>query len=155
MWKMAMEKTISFYHVHRPYGFFSNFAPYSIVLKGKIWPTSEHYFQAQKFCGTKYEEEVRCACDPKKAARIGRERRFPLRKDWELVKNAVMKEALLAKFTQHDELREKLIATGTTLLIEHTKNDSYWGDGGDSSGKNILGIILMEIRSELIKQAVL
>jgi N-glycosidase YbiA len=47
--------TINFYHLKKPYGFFSNFAPYPIDLNGKIWPTSEHYFQAQKFAGTPHE----------------------------------------------------------------------------------------------------
>jgi hypothetical protein len=27
--------------------------------------------------------------------------------------------------------------------------DSYWGDGGDGSGKNMLGKILMRVRDEL------
>jgi len=34
-------------------------------------------------------------------------------------------------------------------LIEHTKNDSYWADGGDGSGKNRLGQLLMELRNQL------
>jgi len=34
-------------------------------------------------------------------------------------------------------------------LIEHTKKDSYWGDGGNGSGKNKLGKILMKVRYEL------
>jgi predicted NAD-dependent protein-ADP-ribosyltransferase YbiA (DUF1768 family) len=40
---------IRFYSVGDEYGEFSNFAPYPITLGGKRWPTSEHYFQAQKF----------------------------------------------------------------------------------------------------------
>jgi predicted NAD-dependent protein-ADP-ribosyltransferase YbiA (DUF1768 family) len=38
------------------------------------------------------------------------------------------------------------------MIIEHTKNDNYWADGGDGSGKNMLGKILMEIRDELTKK---
>jgi predicted NAD-dependent protein-ADP-ribosyltransferase YbiA (DUF1768 family) len=33
--------------------------------------------------------------------------------------------------------------------VEHTKNDAYWGDGGDGIGKNRLGQILMAVREEL------
>ena len=51
-------KRILFYRVNEPYGEFSNFAPYPFELKGKSWPTSEHYFQAQKFAGTEHEEAV-------------------------------------------------------------------------------------------------
>ena len=34
-------------------------------------------------------------------------------------------------------------------FVEHTENDSYWGDGGDGSGKNMLGQILMDVRELL------
>ena len=36
-------------------------------------------------------------------------------------------------------------------IMEHTEKDAYWGDGGDGSGKNMLGRILMEVRDELRK----
>ena len=50
---------IYFYKINDNYGCFSNFAHYDFVLDGKKWMTSEHYFQAQKFCGTEYEEIIR------------------------------------------------------------------------------------------------
>jgi predicted NAD-dependent protein-ADP-ribosyltransferase YbiA (DUF1768 family) len=37
--------------------------------------------------------------------------------------------------------------------VEHTERDAYWGDGGDESGKNMLGQILMEVREELRREA--
>ena len=140
---------INFYSVSGEYGCFSNFSPHPITLKGRTWPTSEHYFQAQKFAGTPDEEEVRLAKSPMIAARMGRSRKRPLRKDWESVKDSIMHEAVLAKFTQHADLREILLATGDATIVEHTENDAYWGDGGDGSGKNRLGQILMEVREEL------
>jgi len=140
---------IHFYSVSDAYGCFSNFSPHPIVLKGKTWPTSEHYFQAQKFVGAPDEEDVRRAESPMVAARMGRSRKRPLRRDWESVKDAVMSEAVLAKFTQHDDLRETLLATGDATIVEHTENDAYWGDGGDGSGKNRLGQILMRVREAL------
>jgi predicted NAD-dependent protein-ADP-ribosyltransferase YbiA (DUF1768 family) len=42
-----------------------------------------------------------------------------------------------------------LLATGDAILIEHTRNDDYWADGGDGSGKNKLGLLLMQVREEL------
>ena len=141
--------TIRFYRVEEPYGEFSNFAAFPIVLKGRTWPTTEHYFQAQKFPGTEHEESIRLLKSPMIAARAGRDRKKPLRQDWESVKDAIMTEAVRAKFTQHPRLRDLLFSTGEAHLIEHTRNDRYWGDGGDGTGKNRLGLILMEIRSEL------
>ena len=145
-----MDDAIRFYAAREDFGGFSNFSPHPIVLKGKTWPTSEHYFQAQKFAGTPDEEEVRCARSPRRiAARMGRSRQRPLRGDWESVKDSIMHEAVLAKFTQHADLRELLLETGTREIIEHTAKDAYWGDGGDGRGRNQLGRTLMRVREEL------
>lgn len=140
---------IKFYRTRDPYGEFSNFARYPVNIDGKMWPTTEHYFQAQKFAGTPYEEKIRKAKTPADAARMGRDRSKPLREDWEQWKIFYMWTALLAKFTQHKELNELLLSTEGAELIEHTKNDSYWGDGGDGTGLNILGKMLMTVRCQL------
>jgi ribA/ribD-fused uncharacterized protein len=144
-----MQEAIHFYSVGEEYGCFSNFAPYPIRLDGKSWPTSEHFFQAQKFEDERQREAVRKAKSPMLAARMGRDRKSRLRRDWESVKVSVMTKAVRAKFTQHGELRAILVSTGEAKIVEHTENDDYWGDGGDGSGKNMLGLILMRIRSEL------
>ena len=144
-----MANPLEFYRVNEPYGEFSNFSPHPVQLKGRIWPTVEHNFQAQKFAGTEHEEVIRQANSPMIAARLGRARSRPLRPDWETVKEDVMREALRAKFTQHPELRKLLLSTGNRPLIEHTKNDRYWADGGDGKGRNRLGVLLVELRARL------
>jgi ribA/ribD-fused uncharacterized protein len=83
------------------------------------------------------------------AARMGRSRKRPLRKDWESAKDRIMHEAVLAKFAQHADLREILLGTGDAEIVEHTVNDAYWGNGDDGSGENRLGQILMRVREEL------
>lgn len=146
---MPEPNVINFYSVSDEYGEFSNFAAFPIVIKKKRWPTSEHFFQSQKFENPAHREEIRKAKTPMIAARLGRNRKKKLRRDWESVKDSVMRQAVLAKFTQHDELRAILLSTGDAKLVEHTTNDAYWGDGGDGSGKNMLGRILMEVRGQL------
>lgn len=146
-------RVIRFYAVSDAFGCFSNFSRHAIALKKKRWPTTEHYFQAQEFEGDADEERVRRAGTPMLAAQMGRDRKRKLRRDWESVKDRVMLEALRAKFTQHDDLRETLLATGDALIVEHTENDDYWGDGGDGSGKNRLGRLLMQVRAELLAAA--
>lgn len=140
---------IEFYTTTGEYGAFSNFSRHAIFLDGKRWPTSEHYFQAQKFLDPSLQETIRMTKRPMEAANLGRSRKNPLRRDWDSVKDNVMRRALRAKFTQHEELRALLLSTGDALLVEHTANDSYWGDGGDGSGKNRLGQLLMELRKQL------
>jgi ribA/ribD-fused uncharacterized protein len=86
------------------------------------------------------------------AARMGRSRKRPLRPDWEAVKDDIMREVLHAKFSQHADIRQVLLDTGDALIVEHTTNDSYWADGGDGSGKNMLGKLLMEVRAQLRRE---
>ena len=140
---------ILFYSVSEEFGEFSNFAAFPIKIGTKMWPTSEHFFQAQKFSDQSYRETIRKAKSPMEAARLGRNRRKPLRKDWEKVKVGIMRQGVEAKFTQHEDLRALLVSTGKRKIVEHTTNDSYWGDGGDGTGKNMLGRILMDVRERL------
>jgi ribA/ribD-fused uncharacterized protein len=148
-----MRQTIRFYRVSEQYGEFSNFAPFPVKVNGKVWPTSEHYFQGQKFAGTDHEDAIRRTRSPMIAARMGRDRKKPLRRDWDAVKTQIMREAVRAKFTQHPDLGAILLGTGDAELVEHTARDSYWGDGGDGSGRNMLGQILMQVREELRRSA--
>ena len=145
----TQRERIEFYNTHGDYGCFSNFYRAVIRVDGKNWTTTEHYFQAQKFAGTEHMGRVRQAKTPGEAASLGRRRDFPLRRDWEAVKENIMLQALRAKFTQHADLAEILLGTGDAELVEHTERDSYWGDGGDGSGRNRLGWLLMQVRDEL------
>ena len=83
------------------------------------------------------------------AARLGRRRDFPLRADWDEVKDAVMHKAVLCKFETHADIRAILLASGDEELIEDTSDDYYWGRGSDGSGKNMLGQVLVQVRQIL------
>lgn len=141
--------SIRFYNIRDAYGCFSNFSPHGIEIGGKWYPTSEHYFQSQKFAGTEHEELVRLVQKPRQAAEMGRDRARPLRQDWEQVKDDVMREAVLQKFLSHNDIQAELLATGEEELIEATTDDYYWGCGTNGTGKNMLGIILMDVRDEI------
>lgn len=146
-----MPNPIFFYEEYRPYGEFSNFASYAILLKGKLWPTTEHYYQAQKYRDPELEEMIRLAPSPMSAKDLTRLPQYPPRADWDTIKDDVMRDALRAKFTQYPHLRQLLLNTGDARLAEHTANDHYWADGGDGSGKNMLGHLLMELRATLVQ----
>lgn len=140
---------IYFYKTGEDYGCFANFSRHGITLDGEFWPTTEHYFQAQKFAGTPHEQIVHDAATPGDAARLGRDRARPLRADWEEVKDEVMRRAVFAKFSQHADIREVLLGTGDAELVEKTTDDHYWGCGTRGDGRNMLGIILVEVREKL------
>jgi len=140
---------IYFYHTREKYGCFSNFSAHGFELDGLYWSTSEHYFQAQKFPGTSDAEQIRLVKIPKEAAKMGRERTRPLRLDWEQVKDDIMRKAVLRKFENHGDIREILLSTKDAEIVENSPIDYYWGCGANGSGKNKLGIILMEVREIL------
>lgn len=141
--------TIYFYTTREEYGCFSNFSLHGFILDDLYWSTSEHYFQAQKFVGTLHLEQIRLVNSPKEAAKMGRERKRPLRADWGNVKDDIMRKAVLRKFETHADIREILFSTGNEDIVENSPIDYYWGCGADGSGKNMLGIILMETREIL------
>ena len=141
--------TIYFYNIREQYGCFSNFSPHGFVLDELYWSTSEHYFQAQKFIGTPYLEKLRLVKTPKEAANMGRQRTLPLRSDWEDVKDNIMRKAVFSKFSTNKDIQEILLSTGNEELVENSPIDYYWGCGADGSGKNMLGIVLMEVRQQL------
>ena len=152
--ELQQNSDIKFYNQYERYYEFTNFSSYPIKLDGKEWPTTEHYFQAQKFIGTPYAEAIRKQRYPRGAFDMSRNPGVSRwkRGDWDQVKDDIMLKCLRAKFTQHKDLKKMLLDTGERNLIEHTFNDSYWGDGGDGSGQNKLGKLLMQVRKELSKQ---
>lgn len=127
-------------HSHACYCRFSNFWSCQISVKGQQYKTVEHFFQSEKFRDPEHRQEVRAAPTAMEAARRGRDRKRPLRPDWEAIKDNVMYQAVKAKFTQHSNLAKILLGTGARTIIEHTKNDSYWGDGGNGSGRPWSGL---------------
>ena len=145
-------KEIKFYNRDDPYYEFTNFYPSTVTIDGVKWPTTEHYFQAQKFVGTPYVEMIRNLHAPRQAFQMSRDPKVShwRRSDWDSVKDDVMHKALQCKFDQHPNLRNKLLETSNKKLIEHTSNDSYWGDGGgEGRGLNKLGQLLMKVREEM------
>ncbi len=144
-----MTETIYFYGKDETYGQFSNFASFGIEMDEVWWPTVEHYFQAQKFNDAAYRDRIAKASTPKQAKVLGLSRDYPLRDDWDAIKDEIMLVAVRKKFATHATLRKLLLSTGNARLAEAAPSDYYWGVGGDGSGLNKLGLILEAVRSEL------
>ena len=140
---------LDFYSVKDPYGEFSNFALFPIFLDGKWWPSSEHYYQAQKFFEEDLQELIRNCKTPYEAAKTARDPNMPLREDWDEVKDGVMLKVVREKFNSYQVLKDLLKSTNNSQIFEHTKNDCYWADCGDRTGKNRLGHILEAVRAEI------
>ena len=138
-----MSEEIRFYSKNEQYAFLSNFHKCDFMLEGRTWATVEHYFQAAKTDDPIEIEWVHGADTPAKAKALGQ--KVSLRPNWEAVKLDVMRKALAAKFAI-PELHTRLIATGEARLIEAAPRDYFWGSGAKGTGKNWLGLLLMELR---------
>lgn len=150
--KSKKVRVIEFYDKDHEYYQFTNFYEGKpIRIDGVSWKTAEHYFQAQKFVGefVKLQKIVQ----KKETAREARDFAVAHEKDWRpgwhSVKVDVMRTVLAAKFGQDETLRSLLCETGNAALVEASRPDGFWGYGPDGKGKNMLGKLLMELRTEL------
>lgn len=136
-------------------GLFSNFWPGNqIRIRGELWPTVEHFFQAQKFesfvtddlhtknLKAQIRKEIQRALTPDITKRIARRRcpakgQAPARGQvgvdwavWNTRRIDVMYEAVYAKFSQDPVLFEALRRTGDAALVETmppNRDDDFWG----------------------------
>jgi ribA/ribD-fused uncharacterized protein len=146
---------IQFYRQNDAYGCFSNFwDKHPVEIDGIVWRSTEHYYQAMKFASHPEVQEqirgVKWAGDAWKLA--NRNFRHLVDPDWREKKESIMLKALRAKFFQHPELADVLLSTWDESIVEHSANDSFWADAEDGSGRNRLGELLMQVRSELRQQ---
>jgi ribA/ribD-fused uncharacterized protein len=127
------------------YLFLSNFFPVRIEHENIIYPSVENAYQASKTL----DKQSRFRFVHMTAASAKRNgKTLPLRPDWEEIKVPLMKTLLVKKF-QQTTLRRKLLSTKNSLIEETNYwNDTFWGVCRNK-GENKLGILLMEVRSEI------
>ncbi len=149
-----MTNEIRFYRASEtPYGAFSNLYRRPIVFEGETFPTSEHAYQAGKARKPEVRDWLMSAPSPALLAMAAHGLYYwDVVPDWSTIKFDRMREVLRAKFTQHEDLRKRLLSTGDTKLVEFTTVDNEanrtWGVV-NGIGKNMLGKLLMEVRDEI------
>ena len=117
-------------------------------VKGKVYNSVEHYYQAHKFNNTEDFERIMRTGSAAEAQKLAHEIGYD-RENWSRVKDEVMWTALNAKFRQNEELRRVLLGTGDERLVEDSLSDRYWG-GVLEGSLNKLGEMLMKLR-EILK----
>jgi ribA/ribD-fused uncharacterized protein len=147
-------KEIRFYRANeKPYGVFSNLYRRSVCLDGRTFETAEHAYQAPKARRPEVREWILAAPSPALLAMAAHGLyQWDIAADWSKIKFVRMRAVLRAKFTQHADLRELLLSTGTAKLVEAGNVDNavnrLWGEV-NGIGKNMLGTMLMELRESL------
>lgn len=132
--------------------FLSNFYPCEILIKGILFANVEQYFQWSK-CITKQDKDNILSTDnPGEAKCIGR--KVKINPNWDNIREYVMYEGLIAKFTQNEDLKSKLLSTDDSLLVEGNNwGDKFWGvDYYTRIGENKLGKLLCKVKINIKKE---
>jgi ribA/ribD-fused uncharacterized protein len=146
---------IRFYRANeKPYGAFSNLFRRSIVFEGETFPTSEHAYQAGKARKPEVRAWLMAAPSPALLAMAAHGLyQWDITPNWASSKFDRMRAVLWAKFTQHSDLNDLLLSTGDARLVETATVDNavnrLWGEVEGKGGRNMLGVMLMEVRARL------
>lgn len=158
IFKELVVEELRFYRAsERPYGAFSNLYRRDVDFEGETFPTSEHAYQAGKARKAAVRKWLMEAPSPALLAMAAHGLYYwDIAPGWSTSKFDRMRRVLYAKFTQHTDLRELLLSTGDARLVESATVDNevnrLWGEV-NGVGRNMLGVLLMELRSELRAEA--
>jgi ribA/ribD-fused uncharacterized protein len=159
-----------FFWGHRPQrdggigsGCLSQWWPVAFTVDGYEFATAEHYMMWRKamlFGDGEIAERILAAAHPRRAKDLGRQVRGFDQQLWERQRFDIVVDGSVAKFGQHEPLRDYLLGTGKRVLVEASPTDRVWGiglaatderaaDPGAWRGLNLLGFALMRARQVL------
>ena len=113
--------------------------------------TVENGYQASKTFDRDTQIKIRDALTPQLAKRLGTHRSVPIKQNWDSNRLSVMKRLVEDKFSQNFELKCKLLKTKDAELVQGNCKDTFWGVDRSGNGDNNLGKILMEVRSDILR----
>lgn len=139
------------YFFSSPFDPLNNWSAHAVKVWGKTFTTLEHAYHFKKFETTTPDAAKRVfeSPSPWAAFKLSREYKNKVRSDWDSIKVAVMRELLVAKLTQNEDIKEILKRTGSREIVENSPWDSFWGCGPDGKGDNNLGKLWMELRETI------
>ena len=165
---------IGFFRETEEYGFLSNFyySPFTVSymnedgIKSYEFKTAEHavhFFKAMLFNDIETANKIMMTDYPKVAKSLGREVKNFNDFTWNNNKEVIYFDVIKAKFTdeRNKDIKQKLIDTGDSILVECSPYDRIWGIGYsknspefivkqfDKWGQNLLGKVLMRVRDRI------
>jgi len=161
--KAMVPKVILFHDVDQEYGWMSNWYRSDFTVDGSKFTSVEQYLmycKAAAFGDEIREREIMATDDTAEIKDLGRQVTPFDNAIWNARRAIVLYKALSAKFTQNEDLKQKLLDTGDAILGEASKSDKtfaigcnfYDSDPYDRKhwdGQNLLGYTLMMVRDEL------
>lgn len=141
---------IRFYRANGPHGYLSNLYLCGLDFEGRTFDSAEHAYQFGKPRKIEVAEWLMRAPSASLCAQAAHALfAWQIREDWATYKIERMSAVLRAKFAPRSILADTLLLTSDAVLIEESTMDAFWGIGKKGTGANMLGTLLMEIRSEL------
>ena len=144
-------------------GCLSQWWPVDFSVNGVTYPSAEHWMMAAKarlFDDLDGLAKVLAANSPGAAKAAGRKVQGFDEQRWVAARYDIVVAGNLAKFSQHPDLRQFLVATRERVLVEASPYDRIWGVGMAPTnpdvhrpsawrGRNLLGFALMDVRAQL------
>ncbi|WP_067699265.1 NADAR family protein [Nocardia jejuensis] len=142
----------------------SQWWPVEFTVDGQSYGSAEHFMMGEKarlFGDEEMRARVLASATPADAKRLGRAVRGFDSEAWEAHRYDIVLRGSIAKFGQHEQLRDFLLATEGKVLVEAAPRDQIWGiglgaddpaaaDPAQWRGENLLGFALMDARDSLV-----
>lgn len=156
-------KVVCFHNPNEENGYLSNWYPSKFLVNDIIFSSMEQYMMYQKamlFQDKERASQILQTQDVAKIKALGRSVSGYEEHYWNGMRQIVVYNGLVAKFSQNEDLRKKLLSTGQALLAECAVKDKIWGIGLSMKdndrfdktkwqGQNLLGYTLMLVREQL------
>ncbi len=156
-------KVITFHNPNEENGCFSNWYLSNFTAGDVRYTSMEQYMMHQKavvFGDNEIAKQILATNDVGYIKELGRKVSGYRDNVWNGVRQIIVYEGLMAKFTQNPELKRALLDTGNAVLAEAAVNDKIWGiglsmsdpkrlDPSEWKGQNLMGYALMLVREKL------
>lgn len=156
-------RIICFHNSDEENGYLSNWYLSPFTIDGKHFSSAEQFMMYSKaicFSDEAVAAQILATDNVAEIKALGRQVSNYDEHIWNGIRQIVVYEGLMAKFSQNKDLKDKLKATGQAILAECAVRDLIWGVGlsmkdprrFDKSkwrGKNLLGYTLMMVRERL------
>ena len=151
---------ICFHNPNEENAYLSNWYPSPFTVEKKNFSSMEQFMMYRKaicFGDEAVAKNILSTDDASQIKALGRQVSNYDEHIWNGIRQIVVYEGLLAKFSQNEDLKDRLKSTGEAILAECAVKDLIWGVGLSMKdpnrldktkwkGQNLLGYTLMMVR---------